>query len=1300
MKTESGRKSYRVLVLAALPVAGVLMKPGMVSAATFTWTGTKSNYIGTASATPSKSNWAESTAPGAASVPPAANNDLAILPDELPSASSANVSSGVDSIHISTTSNSNFNYQLGGFDVTDASNSTNVSEFSIDDNNTASSTLYLNGVAVSGVGNASATTILADTTTLTPTTLQVLGLKGAALSLVLGSQSNFIYAAPNDVINISAVTSELTPPASITLAGGGTLNLTAANTFSGGVMVNSSTLLAGYTGATSGSASSTGSGNVTLNGSTLTSASGLTSYISGSVSQGTGSSIIAAGGIGATTGTLDIGSTLNLNSNSTLDFGISGSSSNELLLGTLNIVTGKPTINLDSVSNPVGNEVLATYSTTETLGESSFNLPTAPSGYEWNITSSEIELELLATPANVTWSPASGASGTWNTTAGNWTGGTPTADLYKNGDTANFDNIGGSTSGTVMVGTGGVTPAGVFVNNSTTTYTLTDQDGSNGISGGGSITKTGSGTLVLSSPNQYAGGTNINGGTIVANADNVLGASSGGVSLANATLVAGGALTSARTITVNTGGGTFNTGGFSSVTSGGANINDAFSVSGTSGGSLEIDGPVAFTSTGALNIGANTNVTLGNSGTITQINSSTYTGTLTVTGTPTLGFDNASSVFGGTGAINITNPGTTTLVSGTTPYYTYATGVTITNAKVGGVATQGGTIDLPINLNSGNLEFTKTDVTSSASPLPLGNFTVNIGASTGGNTLIVDGVISGNSDVDFANGVLSGGGAGDLILEKSNTYTGASLVNISGTMQLATTNALPTGTDVMIGTISGAISTNTTIDLDGFNQEWNSLSDGPFPGHKSENITDSSSNPSTLTIGGAITPANPFEGVISDGNGEVTLQQSGTGTLELTGTSTYSGGTNLNSGTIEITQDVDLGGLGVGMGSVNFNGGTLLLNGQWTSTKPLAVNPGNSTLNGATNTVSLTPSGLTWNGGTLAIENAGVSSLTPNSNFSTVSVTAPGTVVSIDANTTLDVNGGSFGDGIDPFSNAHPANGIVTAANSVAIVNNGNLNIVGGTTTNGVEGQPTTSIAGITGTGTLSVGQSGSPTVLQLAQGSGKSVVNSLVINSNATLDITNNHLIINYGAAGGGDPMTTVYQWLREGYNNGNWNGGVGFTPGIISSSAQTLTNGLKYGIGWADGNDGVHDVAGLSTGQIELKYTLLGDANLDGSVNGSDFSILAANFGLGVTNWDQGNFLYSSSVNGSDFSALAANFGQGDSGADTSITPADIAALDAFAAANGLPLPTVAAVPEPASVGLAALGAVGMLSRRRRRE
>ena len=202
---------------------------------------------------------------------------------------------------------------------------------------------------------------------------------------------------------------------------------------------------------------------------------------------------------------------------------------------------------------------------------------------------------------------------------------------------------------------------------------------------------------------------------------------------------------------------------------------------------------------------------------------------------------------------------------------------------------------------------------------------------------------------------------------------------------------------------------------------------------------------------------------------------------------------------------------------------------------------------------------------------------------------------------------------------------------------------------------------------------------VQLATNTGLETFFSLTIASTAALDIENDHIIVNY--ASGSDPIAAIRGYLLTGFNNGHWNG-----PGILSSTAAANSH---YGIGFADGAD--RAVAGLSSGQIELKYTLLGDANLDGTVNGSDFSIVAANFGTGATNWDQGNFLFTSSVNGSDFSALAANFGAGDSGAD-------VQALDQFAVANDLPVPSLTQLPEPGFLALLSGTTVVLIARRRR--
>jgi hypothetical protein len=219
----------------------------------------------------------------------------------------------------------------------------------------------------------------------------------------------------------------------------------------------------------------------------------------------------------------------------------------------------------------------------------------------------------------------------------------------------------------------------------------------------------------------------------------------------------------------------------------------------------------------------------------------------------------------------------------------------------------------------------------------------------------------------------------------------------------------------------------------------------------------------------------------------------------------------------------------------------------------------------------------------------------------------------------------------------------------------------------------------ITGGGTIQVGSNAVTSTLQIAPNSGVSTLSSLLLfngnGHNSTLDITNNHLIINYGS--NPDPISSIQAYLQAGFNAGHWNG----PDGITSSSVATHPG---YSIGYADSAD-AGNPAGLSSGMIEIAYTLIGDADLNHTVNGIDFGILAANFNKTVTGWDKGDFDYNNIVNGIDFTALAANFNKAANNADTT-------ALEAFAAANGL----LQDVPEPAALTLIALPALALLRRR----
>jgi GH18 family chitinase len=187
---------------------------------------------------------------------------------------------------------------------------------------------------------------------------------------------------------------------------------------------------------------------------------------------------------------------------------------------------------------------------------------------------------------------------------------------------------------------------------------------------------------------------------------------------------------------------------------------------------------------------------------------------------------------------------------------------------------------------------------------------------------------------------------------------------------------------------------------------------------------------------------------------------------------------------------------------------------------------------------------------------------------------------------------------------------------------------------------------------------------LTLSPGAGAFTTSSLTINAGATLDLGNNSLIINYRTTA--DPIATIRGYLSSGDNNGSWNG-----AGINSSVAAANPS---YGIGYADGADGV--VTGLSSGQIEVTYALYGDANLDGIVNGDDFTIVTSNLGTQQSAWDKGDFEYNGVVSGDDFSLLAANLGKNANIAAVTLPITSLVTLDAIVGSSTT-LTTTASTP-----------------------
>ena len=206
-------------------------------------------------------------------------------------------------------------------------------------------------------------------------------------------------------------------------------------------------------------------------------------------------------------------------------------------------------------------------------------------------------------------------------------------------------------------------------------------------------------------------------------------------------------------------------------------------------------------------------------------------------------------------------------------------------------ALSGGSGNAAFNFSGGT--FQAASSFSANVPIALGLAGSNGVFDTQGYTLTLAAPLSGP-------GGLQKLGSGTLVLTASNSYTGTTLVS-AGTLDV---NGMLSGGSVQVAsgaTLGFAGPIDSTLMLAGGLVATGSgtVSLGALSGSSGTITNDQAGSLIDLVVGGLNTVTS-FSGAILDGSGTLALTKVGTGTLVLSGTDSYSGGTTVQAGRLRV----------------------------------------------------------------------------------------------------------------------------------------------------------------------------------------------------------------------------------------------------------------------------------------------------------------------------------------------------------------------------------------------------------------